>query len=603
MNLLKRVPFTSLAAAALFRPEAGAFTIHSSLHSRGSQPRIGVLRPGLSNDRCHRQSIQGPFGHGKLFFEPLRATESSEVDSSDEANVVTGLSETDDADVLPMHEALRRADLSSALSILRRKVQPAAGNSAEKYKISRSTWDLIFDAIEDATAQADDAPPLGGGSTSSSVVMPAISDASSPSKAALVRDQMTELYQLLSKQGHLQLFGAASRRENHALPVGGSSLLPVSLMEEILQMPLSALTPQQSQTTFLIAGMVLAFSEGLLSIQTGIPFTQIVVLTLLSSILDRILLNGAIQEGIIKVLKPETQKKIIRHEAGHFLVACKLLISDACAFVNALILTTQCADLLGCPVEGCVLSALGALKDRRFFRPGGGGGVTAGTSFYDPELSQQMNSQGRIPFTRSSIDRYSIIVMAGIAAEADFYQQADGGAGDEAALVALLSSLSRRGTSYVSGGTSWSPERIKNQARWGATQAVMLLRQYKPAYEALVDALERGGKLKDCIFAIEKSARENNLLPLSQPIGYIVTDDPKGSVDSAPRWTTTPPSAESPLPAAMDSLAPLGPGRASETFDPDRSKSTLEEYRVKMEERIRELDAELNALERGKRSN
>jgi hypothetical protein len=48
-----------------------------------------------------------------------------------------------------------------------------------------------------------------------------------------------------------------------------------------------------------------------------------------------------------------------------------------------------------------------------------------------------------------------------------------------------------------------------------------LLTAYKPAYDALVDALERGCKLGECIYAIEKAARDNNLGPLHHPLGKI----------------------------------------------------------------------------------
>ena len=48
----------------------------------------------------------------------------------------------------------------------------------------------------------------------------------------------------------------------------------------------------------------------------------------------------------------------------------------------------------------------------------------AGTVFFDPELGEAMGG-GRI--TREIIDRYSVIVMAGIAAEAANNGRAEGG--------------------------------------------------------------------------------------------------------------------------------------------------------------------------------
>lgn len=57
--------------------------------------------------------------------------------------------------------------------------------------------------------------------------------------------------------------------------------------------------------------------------------------------------------------------------------------------------------------------------------------------------------------TQRSIDRYSTVLMGGIAAEALQYGQAEGGQSDEKALVSLLSGIR----------PAWYPETISDQAR------------------------------------------------------------------------------------------------------------------------------------------
>jgi len=110
---------------------------------------------------------------------------------------------------------------------------------------------------------------------------------------------------------------------------------------------------------------------------------------------------------------PQHRDRIVRHEAGHFLVA----------------------HLLGIPVTGYVLSAWSALKQRQ----SGQGGV----SFDDQELASGLDAG---TLSAQLLDRYCTIWMAGAAAETLVYNRAEGGADDRtklAVLTPLPASLSR----------------------------------------------------------------------------------------------------------------------------------------------------------------
>ena len=74
------------------------------------------------------------------------------------------------------------------------------------------------------------------------------------------------------------------------------------------------------------------------------------------------------------------------------------------------------AYLLGLPVSGCITSAWDARK-----YPDIKG--QAGTIFHDSKLFEEMSKQ-RV--TRSSLDRLSIVLMAGIAAEAYEFGNSEG---------------------------------------------------------------------------------------------------------------------------------------------------------------------------------
>jgi hypothetical protein len=403
-------------------------------------------------------------------------------------------------------------------------------------EMTRSRWENIFNAIERRTTEAEENAEntrLLESNTQYQVISPA-------------RTEMTNMYRLLAKQNHLRLFGASREFS----PAAGSHTVTPMLLEQITNLTMVALTPKPTNT-LLLAGAALAIAEGAVSISMGWDFNFLVLSTLLFAVFDRVITNGAASESFVKVFNPGVQEKIIRHEAGHFL----------------------CAYLLGLPVEGCVLSAWAARQDARFDKRQ----VTAGTSFFDPELSDQINKS---VITRSSIDRYSIVVMAGIAAEAIHFGRADGGAGDEMALVTFLSQLNGRPVPGVV--PVWNNESIRNQARWGALQAILLLREYKEAYDALVDALERGGNLGDCIYAIENAGRNNDLQPLERPLGLILDEGMYGT------WTTDVPIVEEPV----TSIVNTNPTKLDKT----ESLETLRKFRELTEERLKQIDEKLKQM-------
>ncbi|KAL7483664.1 hypothetical protein ACHAW6_009348 [Cyclotella cf. meneghiniana] len=428
----------------------------------------------------------------------------------------------------------------------------------------------IFDAIEIATAESD----------ANTVNTRLLEEAKAVEFRSLdrVRAQMTKLYRLLREGGRLQAFGAIARQAPKSstfsstspsgpiYPAAGSKIITPTLLEEITGMEMTNLTPQPTNM-LLYGGAALALLEGVVSLYFHINFNLLVGFTLLLAVADQVLVSGAVFETALRMVLPEMTTRITKHEAGHFL----------------------CAYLLGCPVEGVVLSTWAALQDGRF---GGRStrAVSAGTSYYDLDMSEQIS--GLKPLTRDSIDRYSIIVMGGIAAEALEFGRADGGAGDEEALVRFLRSLNPRSGNSVK---AWTPDLIRNQARWGATQAVLLLKEYKPCYDALVDALERGGDLGSCVVAIENAAKREGLGWLRKPLGTIFEDGEFG------KWE-----------AGFDNSDEIGNGESAvvltanggtigvPTYGEDPITSTeefLQMYRAQMEKKLQNIDAQLAELD------
>jgi hypothetical protein len=158
---------------------------------------------------------------------------------------------------------------------------------------------------------------------------------------------------------------------------------------------------------------------------------------------------------------PQHRDRVIRHEAGHFLVAY----------------------LLDIPVTGYALSAWEAF--------GQGQRAQGGVQFDDAQLASQLQ-QGVL--SAHLLNRYGTVWMAGAVAETLVYGNAEGGAEDREKLQIVLTQLGR------------SPAYPK-QERAFALQARTLLQAHWSAYEALVTALEQRADVAFCYRAIEQHCK------------------------------------------------------------------------------------------------
>jgi hypothetical protein len=199
---------------------------------------------------------------------------------------------------------------------------------------------------------------------------------------------------------------------------------------------------------------------------------------LLAAVVDKLLLRGAVLTLFTRLVQPPARREaVLRHEAGHFLLS----------------------HLLGFPVQACELDPLAALVDRRF-------GGAAGTIYQSPAMAA-MQEQRR--FSREQADRAAIVLMAGIAAEALAFGGADGGAADEAALRRLLVQEASQtcepggGAAGGAAGSDLLGQALRARARWAAANAVSVLQEQQPAYEALCEALRRGESVGECAVALD----------------------------------------------------------------------------------------------------
>eukprot|EP00271_Cylindrocystis_brebissonii_P015483 TRINITY_DN38391_c0_g1_i1.p1 TRINITY_DN38391_c0_g1~~TRINITY_DN38391_c0_g1_i1.p1 ORF type:complete len:650 (+),score=92.15 TRINITY_DN38391_c0_g1_i1:228-2177(+) len=266
-------------------------------------------------------------------------------------------------------------------------------------------------------------------------------------------------YRWLQGQGLLRNFGRfqPAGESNSRIP----RLVTPSVLKLLTGVEASRLSPTKwgSSTTWAPIALFAGISA---LVNNGVEVRPLLVVLAGLAIADATYLGGT---GFVQLLssvwKPY-RRRILVHEAGHVLVAY----------------------LLGCPVRGVVLGASEAIRS--------GIQGQAGTQFWDGALEQELQ-EGRL--LGATIDRYCIVLFAGIAAEALVYGKAEGGENDENLFKTVVGQLQ----------PVWSPAKISNQARWAVAQALLLLRAQQRAHEAVVLALERGAQMGEIAAAIESA--------------------------------------------------------------------------------------------------
>jgi len=250
------------------------------------------------------------------------------------------------------------------------------------------------------------------------------------------------------------------------LPTGSGC--SVEQLERFTELPINSFRPNPNTARLYWFGAVVAvLIENVIAQLLQISPQPLFGATFAALFVDQ-LLGGAYSEKIMWTVFPDMKDRVIRHEAGHLLVA----------------------HVLGCPIQSISLGAWDALTKEGNGSNGQQRLIGAGTSFFDPDLNAA-SIKGRV--TRSIVDRYSVIVMAGIAAEALCFGEAEGGSDDEKSLTVFLSE------------TVQVNQNIPEQARWAATNALSLLKENRDAYERLVIALQEmgSGNIGDIMMALE----------------------------------------------------------------------------------------------------
>eukprot|EP00891_Asterochloris_glomerata_P008146 jgi/Astpho2/8146/e_gw1.00120.139.1_t len=195
----------------------------------------------------------------------------------------------------------------------------------------------------------------------------------------------------------------------------------------------------------------------------------VVVFTMFAVVADEVA-NGGAYEGLLvdtigRAINRSYGERVACHEAGHFLIAV----------------------LLGLLPKGYTLSAADALQKYGLLN------VQAGTQFCDSAFQQEV-AKGKLSST--SLDKYTCIALAGIAAEYVTLGKSEGGLNDIRQLDGLLKAL------------GFSQQKADGQIRWAVLNITTLLRRHKETHQRLAAAMAEGKSVSDCIAVVEEGTAQ-----------------------------------------------------------------------------------------------
>jgi hypothetical protein len=225
-----------------------------------------------------------------------------------------------------------------------------------------------------------------------------------------------------------------------------------------------------------------------------------------------------------KEVFPLYRKRMIQHEAGHFLMGHLLGLPVQGYSVNAVKNAVDFYALndpdvgrnrikqLGfdVPPSSSIISAdptASQSKDVSYFGTEGRGASVVETqsvfrnsknytqnSFLKlPSLNEPTNSWPFRGFDDATIDKLAVVSVAGVCAEILAFGNAEGGYADLSQLRQLFNSAQSK----------LSERDTENRLRYAIGFATTQLRLHLGALDALADAMERGATVADCVLAIE----------------------------------------------------------------------------------------------------